>query len=409
MSTTRSTFTTALVAIGLMSSLAGAQDYSYTPGAYSAPPVPTSAAPATPTLDADQLRQLVGPIALYPDPLLTQVLAAATYPQDIAAAQQWLQYFPNPSEDDINGQPWDPSVKAIVHYPTVLAMMASQPDWMASLGAAFANQPQDVMNTVQQLRAEAQAANALVSTPQQQVVTADGAIQIIPAQPNVIYVPQYDPAVVYVQQPYGYAGPLITFGPAFGVGVWLNLGWDWRLHHVDEGVRWDHGWAHPDFGHVQEWRHNPARPIVVPRDFGHDVHGDNHGPGWDHGPVRPPAFDDRGHVDDRNHGPERPVQGIPNRPVPPHIEPNRPEPPHPVPQPRPVEPPHPIAPPHAPAPPPRVNERPVQGIPHPAPAPRAPAAGEMHVAPPPSAPSAFHSEGGGGNVQSGRGNGSMHR
>ncbi|HUO09174.1 MAG TPA: DUF3300 domain-containing protein [Phycisphaerae bacterium] len=417
MSTTRSKFRAALVAIGWITSLAGAETYYYTPGAYvpqtyAAPPVPTYPAPAAPTLTADQLNQLLAPIALYPDPLLTMVLAAATYPQDIAAAQQWLAYFPNPTEDAINAEPWDPSVKALVHYPTVLAMMASQPDWTASLGAAFANQPQDVMNTVQELRAEAQTAQTLVSTSQQQVITDNGAIEIIPAQPNIIYVPQYDPAIVYYQRPYYYSQPLITFGPAFGVGAWLNLDWDWHRHHVDEGVHWDRDWRHPDYDHVREWRHNPGRPIVVPHDFGHDYHREDHrngrGPGWDHGPERPPAFDVHGgRVDERNHAPERPVYGIPNRPEP-------------APQPRPGEGPHPVEPPHAPVPPGRVdlhepahvNERPVQGIPHsqpePAFAPRASTVGSAHVAPPPSAPSAFHSEGG-ANVQSGRGNGSMHR
>jgi len=96
----RKRFTLALLAIGVAGTTASAQTY-YTPG-YATPPVPAYAAPATPTLSADQLDQLLAPIALYPDPLLTEILAAATYPQDIAAAQQWLQYFPTPSEDDIN-------------------------------------------------------------------------------------------------------------------------------------------------------------------------------------------------------------------------------------------------------------------------------------------------------------------
>ena len=321
MKLTRSLFITALAAIGLLAPVAAAQNYYYTPGEggsyYTSPPVATYAPAQAPAYTADQLRQLLAPIALYPDPLLTQILAAATYPQDIAAAQQWLQYFPNPTEDNINAQPWDPSVKALVHYPSVLSMMAGQADWTAAMGAAFANQPQDVMNMVQQLRGEAQAANALVSTPQQQVVSDGGVIQIVPAQPNVIYVPQYDPNVVYVQQPYYSSAPLVTFGPSFGVGVWLNMDWDWHAHHVNDGVRWDRGWQHRD-EHVEVWRHNPQRPIVEQRNFPDRNHPDNRGPGWNDDRNRQPVFDPHKapHGDDHQRAPERPVVGIPNHPAP---------------------------------------------------------------------------------------------
>ncbi len=430
MKMTRSIFITGLAAIGLAAPLAMGQTYYYTPGQngayYTAPPAPSYSPAAAPAYTADQLRQLLAPIALYPDPLLTQILAAATYPQDIAAAQQWLQYFPNPSEDNINAQPWDPSVKALVHYPSVLAMMANQQDWTAALGAAFAGQPQDVMNMVQQLRSEAQAANALVSTPQQQVVSDGGVIQILPAQPNVIYVPQYDPGVVYVQRPYYSSGPLITFGASYGIGGWLNLDWDWHAHHVNQGVRWDRGWQHRD-DHVSEWRHNPARPIIVPHNFPDRNHPDNRGPGWNNGPDHRPAFDvhQTPRPDDHSHAPQRPVVGIPNHPAPPHPV----EPPHPVQPPRPPAPPHPappahpVEPPHVQTPPPNgnfvgppnspYNRRPVEGIPHAS----APAAPIAHPAPAPApirsgpaAPApAFHNEGGGASIQAGRGNASMHR
>ncbi|MGN6368356.1 MAG: DUF3300 domain-containing protein [Phycisphaerae bacterium] len=453
----------ALSSVGLAASAAVAQTYYYTPGEngayYTSPPVPAyPTAPAVPTYSADQLRQLLGPIALYPDPLLTQILAAATYPQDIASAQEWIQYFPNPSEDDIAAQPWDPSVQALLHYPAVLNMLATQPDWTAALGAAFANQPQDVMNTVQQLRSEALAANTLATTPQQQVVNDNGIIEILPAQPNIIYVPQYDPGLVYSRPPYYPSGPIITFGPHYGIGPWLNLDWDWRAHHVNEGVHWDRDWHDRDRRdrdeHLREWRHNPGRPIIIPhnfpdRDHRNDRTPDRRGPGWNNG--------DRNHHDafnvhqpyrpeERQRAPERPVIGIPNHPAPrpeEHrpIEQPRPQEHRPIEQPRPqehrpVEAPRPEqhrpteqprpSEPSRPAQPPRFepqrggnfvspptsayNRRPVEGLPHPSPAPApisrpTPAPAQPHNAPAP----AFHNDGGGANIQAGRGHQSMRR
>ncbi len=135
----------------------------YTPSGYAAAPqgyapgaAPVYQAAQPALLNNQQLDQVLGPIALYPDPLLSQVLAAATYPQDIGSAAQWLQYSTARSEYDINGEARDPSVKALVHYPSVVNMLASQPGWTATLGAAFATQPQDVMNSIQRLRVEAQ-------------------------------------------------------------------------------------------------------------------------------------------------------------------------------------------------------------------------------------------------------------
>src|SRR5205823_5415947 len=159
---------------------------------------------------------------------------------------------------------WDASVKALVHYPSILEMLNSQPDWTAALGQAFVDQPQDVMNTVQRLRAKAIAARTLVSTPQQQIVNDNGMIEIVPVAPDTIYVPEYDPDIIYAP-PANYNQPWITFGVGFVVGPWLNLGWDWHHHRFDRGVFWDHGWRRPDFDHIHEWRHNPGRPIPHPR------------------------------------------------------------------------------------------------------------------------------------------------
>jgi hypothetical protein len=368
---------------------------------YTAPPVPV-AAPAVPTtLDAQQLDQLLAPIALYPDPLLSQILAASTYPQDVSAAEQWLQYFPNPTEDNINAQPWDSSVKALVHYPTVLEMLNSQPDWIAALGQAFATQPQDVMNSVQRLRAKAVAAGTLVNTPQQDIVNDGGMIEILPAAPQTIYVPEYDPDIVYAP-PAGYTEPWITFGVGFVVGPWFDLDCDWHHYRFERGVRFDRDWRHPDFDHVQEWRHNPGRPIPHPRIIPDRPHGIVPGRGWDH-PTRPPGIFHPGEREPQDHHvPERPVNGIPahNEP-PPHVAVPTPHPVRPEPMPRPVQ--RPIAP---QAPP--VRERPVQGLPHSEPAPHQQAPQQpARNAPSASPPPAFHGGGGGAGIQGARGGGSM--
>jgi hypothetical protein len=402
---------------------------------YITPPAPAYVPEGQPELLApQQLDQIVAPIALYPDPLLSQVLAAATYPQDVAAAQQWLQYFPNPVEEDIDAQPWDPSVKALVHYPSVMDMLASQPDWTAALGQAFATQPGAVMDAVQRLRAQAQAAGTLVSTPQQQVINDNGMIEILPAEPEVIYVPEYDPVVVYAP-PRGVHQPWITFESGFVVGPWLDLDWDWHHRRFEQGVRWDRDWRHPDVDHVREWRHNPERPIPRPREIPDRPHGVAPGRGWEHPSPPPGAFHPGAPERPEQHptprAPQRPVNGLPSRTQqPPHpVEQPTPRPePRPVPRPRPVQ--HPTE----PTPPP-TRERPVQGLPPrqsptptPAPPPRPappvqhpverpssppPARGAPSPSPSPAPsrspsapPPAFHSDGGGADVHAARGSGS---
>jgi hypothetical protein len=240
----------------------------YTPG-YAQVPAPNytvNQVPVAPVqsgaeavrLTAEQLDQLTGPIALYPDPLLAQVLPAATFPDDIADAARYVAANPQPSEDAINAQSWDPSVKAIVHYPMVLRQMSDNMEWTQALGAAFVNQQQDVMASIQRLRAQAQVAGTLAPTPQQQVLADAGAIEILPANPQVIYVPAYDPGIAYARP-----SPL-TFSPGFGVGLWLNNGCDWRRHCVTRGHDWSGHHRH-DWGRgasaFQPWVRNPHRAL----------------------------------------------------------------------------------------------------------------------------------------------------
>ena len=184
-------------------------------------------------LTAEELDDLLAPIALYPDPLLAQILPAATFIDQIDEASRYVRQYGKYAR--IDDQPWDVSVKAVAHYPDVLSMMDQKYDWTAALGQAFINQQQDVMDAIQRLRAEAQAAGNLSSTPQQEVVDEDDYISIVPAEPEVIYVPQYDPQVVYVE-----SSPLfgfITFGIGLTIGAWLDRDCDWHRHRV-----FYHGW-----------------------------------------------------------------------------------------------------------------------------------------------------------------------
>lgn len=195
-----------------------------------------------------ELDNLLAPIALYPDPLLAEMLPASTYPTEIADAAAWLQSGGDIS--GIDGQNWDESVKAVAHYPEILATMADDMDWIADLGDAFLNQQEDVTRAIQRLRARARAEGNLMSTDEQSVVVEDDSIEIIPAEPEYIDVPEYDPSVVYDQrQAYG-AAPFIIFRLVLPVGDWLSMDFDWRHHHVIY-----HGWNRPG------WVNN-AKPYV---------------------------------------------------------------------------------------------------------------------------------------------------
>ena len=217
----------------------------------SAQPLPTQAAQQTtaPQETTAQLKQLVAPIALYPDSLVGQILAASTYPTEIVEAERWMHQHPDLKGEqlgqEVDKQSWDPSVKALTQFPSVLANMDQNLSWTSQLGDAYVNQEQDVLNAVQVMRQEAQKAGNLKSTPQQTVTTQGQEIVIQPANPQVVYVPVYDPWLVYGPPlaiypgwaPYGglYAvGPGISFGLGFGIGVFGGFGWGW--HH------WDTDW-----------------------------------------------------------------------------------------------------------------------------------------------------------------------
>jgi len=207
---------------------------------------------------SDELDQLVGPIALYPDPLVALILPASTVPSDISQAASYIAA--NGSPAGIDGQPWDPSVKGLAHYPQVVTWMNANLVWTQTLGAAFAEQPSDVMKSIQQMRARALADGALTNTPQQQVDQEGDDIRIIPGQADEICVPEYDPDVVYDEPP-GYPGPFLTFGPEYPVGPWLGYECDWDDFGIWIGP-WIPGWAyHRDWAsrNGNPWRIDPSR------------------------------------------------------------------------------------------------------------------------------------------------------
>jgi len=212
-------------------------------------PPPPAEAPVPPTFRQGELDQLLAPIALYPDALLAQILMASTYPLEVVQAARWVKAYPNVSgprlEEAMQQQPWDPSVKSLTVFPQVLAMMDGNLDWTQKLGEAFLAQQPDVMATVQTLRARAQAAGYLQSTPQQTVVAEPLAIRIEPVTPQIVYVPIYDPTVVYgpwwapAYPPYYWYPPgyvvganVVSFGIGLAVGAVLWGGFDWHRHNV---------------------------------------------------------------------------------------------------------------------------------------------------------------------------------
>jgi hypothetical protein len=190
-------------------------------------PSPAAAPPAVAPMTATQLDALVAPIALYPDALVAQVLAAASYPDQVAFADDWLSQNQSLQgtalTQQVDQQSWDPSVKALTQFPSVLHDLAKNLSWTSSLGQAFTNQQSDVMAAVQVMRARAQAAGTLQSSPQIKVVQQGAqTIVIEPADSNVVYVPQYNPAVVYGTPLFvpAYTPPVaVAAGVSFGAGV----------------------------------------------------------------------------------------------------------------------------------------------------------------------------------------------
>jgi hypothetical protein len=223
-------------------------------------------------MPAEQLDNLVAPIALYPDPLLGQVLAASTYPLELVEADQFVQQNRNLQGQDLMNaarqQTWDPSVQALVAFPDVLTLLTSDVRWTTDLGNAFLAQQRDLMAAVQRMRVRAQSNGRLSSNPQQTVnnETQNGqsAVQIEPANPDYIDVPEYNPEYVWGPTAYGYYPPVgyppVEYGFGFGPGIYLGgffpgwgsgwggwgLGWGW-------GCGWFGGGLFVNTGFFNHW------------------------------------------------------------------------------------------------------------------------------------------------------------
>ncbi|MFV3289812.1 DUF3300 domain-containing protein [Pseudomonas sp. NY11955] len=275
------------------------------------PAPPATAAAKDAVFTQEQLDQMTAPIALYPDPLLAQVLMASTYPGQVSEAVTWSKANPKATGDDavkqVAKQPWDPSVQALVAFPQVLATLGQDPVWVQRLGDAFLAQPDDVMGSVQRLRHQAQAAGNLQSNQYQnvtvqtttapaaapapaasgtQVVTASvppTTIVIEPADPQVVYVPSYNPTttygtwaypasppVYYPPPPMYYPGSALVAGLAFGTGVAIVASlWgdcDWGNNDIDIDVnRYNNINANNRITNNQnKWQHNAANRDGVP-------------------------------------------------------------------------------------------------------------------------------------------------
>jgi hypothetical protein len=225
----------------------------------------------------DELDQLLAPIALYPDQLLTQILMAATYPLEVVEAARFVQQNPTLQGDALDqalaDKNWDPSVQSLAAYPQALAMMNDKLEWTQRLGDAFLADQARVMDTVQSLRQKAQAAGTLQSTPQLSVTTQDDDIVIDTPQPNEVYVPVYDPTVIYgpwwapAYPPWFWCPPPIygyPYCPVYTVGIVFGTPWPIWYNH------W--GWAHPHWhghriaidDHNNRFWNNPGHPRPPP-------------------------------------------------------------------------------------------------------------------------------------------------
>jgi Protein of unknown function (DUF3300) len=261
-----------------------------------APPPPPPGQALTP----DQLNDLVAPVALYPDPLLSQVLVASTYPLEVVQAFQWLQRNPGLTgpalTQAVQQQNWDPSIQALMVFPDVIKRLNDDVTWTTNLGNAFLAQQADVMDAVQRMRLKAQQAGKLGSTPQETVTTTTQAgqpiVEIEPANPDVIYVPVYNPVWVWgapLWYPYPswyWPGPGVMvggFGFGFGVGISIGGffgggwggwgGWGWRPNWGGRTIivnnsfihRYNFNTAHLANVHGSGvWQHDPAFRGGVP-------------------------------------------------------------------------------------------------------------------------------------------------
>jgi len=195
----------------------------------------------------EELEQIVAPIALHPDDLIAQILMASTYPLEIVQAERFAKQNANLKGDALTAalekQNWDPSVKSLVNFPQVLTMMSEKLDWTQKLGDAFLADQKKVLDTIQSMRAKAQAAGNLKTTNEQKVIVEEKIIKIEPANPEVIYVPTYNPTVVYGGWPYPAYPPYAYYPPGYVASsmLWFGAG-------MAMGAAWGYAWGNSNWG-----------------------------------------------------------------------------------------------------------------------------------------------------------------
>jgi len=253
-----------------------------------APKPAASSQQASASFSKEQIEQLVAPIALYPDALVAQILMGSTYPLEVVQAARWAKENPKVAgkalEDAMQKQPWDPSVKSLTATPQVLAMMNEKLDWTQKLGDAFLGQQKDMLDGVQRLRAKALAAGNLKSSKEQKVTTekenGTTVTKIEPANPQVVYVPVYNPTMVYGPWPYPAYPPYYYYPPAyaggvffaFSVGIIIGNAWWGGCHWGGGNVYINHN-NYNNFNRSNisggDWQHKPEhRKGVEYRDQG---------------------------------------------------------------------------------------------------------------------------------------------
>jgi hypothetical protein len=237
-------------------------------------------APSRPAFTQQELDQMLAPIALYPDSLLSQILMASTYPLEVVEAARWSRANPNLKGDQavqaVAQNPWDPSVKSLVAFPQILQMMDEKLDWTERLGDAFLAQQAQVMDTVQNLRQKAYAAGNLKSTDQVRVDQEGQTIVVEPTRPDVIYVPYYDPLVVYgpwwwpayppvywAPWPGYFVGPRFAVSFTWGVGIPVGVGFffgafDWPHRHVTVVNVNNFYFKTVNVNRLTVWQHDPV-------------------------------------------------------------------------------------------------------------------------------------------------------
>src|SRR6266853_4805497 len=238
------------------------------------PPAATAAQPDQDLLKPEQLEALVAPIALYPDGLLANMLAAATYPLEVVEADRWIKEKKNLKGDvlkaEVDKKGWDDSIKALTATPSVLDMMSDKLDWTKNLGDAMLAQQADLMDAIQRLREKARTNNKLSSNKQQKVTVkqqeSKQVIVIEPTDPNTMYVPYYEPAAVYGTWPYAAYPPYYLCYPSYiGAGVvaaGIALGSAWAIgrwgNYWGGGCNWGNRNVYVNHRTTNVWNHNPA-------------------------------------------------------------------------------------------------------------------------------------------------------